>query len=190
MGRGHTFGPCVTSGQRESSKLHHFWKGTPQGVFYNDQSLGTSCRVIGVSYGSVATVTTEEPEYPRTLLPPPTPSYFYWYYSEASLDQVRAISISRQQGDDRPVGALITYANNTIAVLGQWQKPCTITARHVVSAGTMLYWKEVDNSTVDMRICDRGLHRDETHFADFAGTLVWYTSLLGTSVITRIKDIN
>lgn len=190
MGREHTFGPYITPGHWETSTLHHFWNGTPQGIFYSDQSLDTYAQAVGVSYGSVQSVTTEEPRYPRTILSPPTSAYFYWYYSEASLAQVRIISISRRQDDNRPVGALITYENDTVAVIGQWQKPYTSTARYFVSAGAMLYWKELDQNTIYMDVADRGLHRDKSHFADFAGTLVWYTSLAGKSVITYIKDAN
>jgi hypothetical protein len=191
FGREFSFGPYISANQQHLYTLHHFRQSVPPGIFYNDQSMNTSHRIIGVSSGPIAQASgsesqpPKEPEWPKTLLPPPTTANLHWYYSEASLSGVAIMSICREQASDRPLGALITYTNKTTAIIGQWRRNFTNLKKYVIATGCVLHWTQHDTDTTDLWITE-GMQSQGSHSTKLSGTLVWYFSLSGSSVITHV----
>jgi len=165
----------------------------PQGLFYSAHSANEYSRIIGASTESTKQNSRiepkiQEPEWPKTLLPPPTLASLYWYYSEASLFETATFSICREPDTNRPIGALIIYLDNTIAVLGQWYENNMNITRYAVTASNVLEWVERDGNLVDLRITNNEAVRDKMYSASFLGTLVWHFSLSSVSLIRHVPS--
>ncbi|CBX95205.1 predicted protein [Plenodomus lingam JN3] len=60
--------------------------------------------------------------------------------------------VCREQHNDQILGALITYTNETTAVVGQWRRNFTKLIKYVVAASSVLHWAEHNTDTTDLWI--------------------------------------